>query len=426
MREGAGAGVGAGGSVGSAGPVDPRETGRPASGVEGRPAEGSSPAAEMWHQIRRGRRPDPDVLAAVAATDLAVVGSGGAQAVRDALAVSLLGAGLLEPLLGEDGVTDVAVNGDGSVWADHGHGMHQVDLDLGDAAAVRRLVVRLAGLAGRRLDETAPYVDGLLPSGVRLHAVLPPIVADGPHLTLRVPSRTTMSLADLTGRGLVPAPLAEVLRAVVHRRVAFLVSGGTGAGKTTLLGALLAEAPASERVVVVEDVRELRVDRPQLVSLEARPPNVEGAGEITLTALVRQALRMRPDRLVLGEARGPEVRELLTALNTGHDGGCGTVHANSAADVVSRFEALGALAGLDPPAVHAQLVSAVDVLIHLTRREVGGRVAREVSAIAVLTRGDHGRPEVRDALVARAGDVRPGPGWPHLRQLLDLEVEPPT
>jgi pilus assembly protein CpaF len=385
-----------------------------------------SPAVEVWDHIRRGRRPDPDVLAAVAAADLAVVGSGGAQAVRDALTVSLLGAGPLEPLLHEDGVTDVAVNGDGSVWADRGHGMRRVELDLGDATAVRRLVVRLAGLAGRRLDETAPYVDGLLPSGVRLHAVLPPIVADGPHLTLRVPSRHALSLDDLATRGMVPSALLEVLRAVVHRRVAFLVSGGTGAGKTTLLGALLAEAAATERVVVVEDVRELRVDRAQLVSLEARPPNVEGAGEITLTTLVRQALRMRPDRLVLGEARGPEVRELLTALNTGHEGGCGTVHANSAADVVARFEALGALAGLGPPAVHAQLVSALDVLVHLTRREVGGRVVREVSAVAVLTRGDEGRPNVSEALEVCSGEVRPGPGWPRLRELLDLGPEPRT
>ncbi|MEO7235874.1 MAG: TadA family conjugal transfer-associated ATPase [Lapillicoccus sp.] len=384
----------------------------------------SSPeGAPVWEQIRRGRRPDPDALAVVASNDLATVGAGGAAAVREALTVSLLGAGPLEPLLTEPGITDVAVNGDGSVWADHGGGMRRVDLDLGDAAAVRRLVIRLAGLAGRRLDETAPYVDGLLPSGVRLHAVLPPIVAGGPHLTLRIPSRSPMTLEQLVERGMVPPSLAPVLRAVVHRRVAFLVSGGTGAGKTTLLGALLAQAPASERVVVVEDVRELRVDRDQLVSLEARPPNVEGAGEITLTALVRQALRMRPDRLVLGEARGPEVRELLTALNTGHEGGCGTVHANSAADVVARFEALGALAGLDAPAVHAQLVSAVDVIVHLSRGEAAGRVRREVAGLSLLTRGGDGHPVVREALSVRGGVVRRGVGWPDLCVLLGLDEQ---
>ncbi len=374
----------------------------------------------MWDQIRQGRRPDPETLAAVAATDLALVGSGGTAALRDAMTVQLLGAGPLEPLLSESGVTDVAVNGDGSVWADRGYGMERVDLDLGGPVAVRQLVVRLAGLAGRRLDETAPYVDGLLPSGVRLHAVLPPIVAGGPHLTLRIPSRSALTLRELAARGMFPAALLPILRAVVLRRVAFVVSGGTGVGKTTLLGALLAEAPRAERIVVVEDVRELRVDRGQMVSLEARAPNVEGAGEITLTTLVRQALRMRPDRLVLGEARGPEVRELLTALNTGHEGGCDTVHANSAAEVVARFEALGALAGLGPPAVHAQLVSAVDVVIHLARQDVGGSVRREVAGLSVLTRGEDARPAVVEALLVRGGTVRRGPGWSALERLLGL------
>ena len=387
------------------------------------PAAGAPTAATptrqpMWEQIRQGRRPDPDVVAEVAGSDRATVGSGGAAALRDAMTSRLLGAGPLEPLLHEGGVTDVAVNGDGSVWVDRGGGMERVDLDLGDAASVRRLVVRLAGVAGRRLDETAPYVDGLLPSGVRLHAVLPPIVAGGPHLTLRVPARSTLTLDELVARGMFPPSWVALLTALVRRRVSFLVTGGTGAGKTTLLGALLAAASPVERIVVVEDVRELRVDRDQMVGLEARPANVEGAGEITMTTLVRQALRMRPDRLVLGEARGPEVRELLTALNTGHEGGCGTVHANSAADVVSRFEALGALAGLDPAAVHAQLVSAVDVVIHLSRREVGGEVRRHIAVVGVLSRGGDGRPTVLDALTLDDGVVSAGPGWPALRTLL--------
>jgi len=379
----------------------------------------------VWEQIRLGRQPGPDALAEVARSDVATVGSGGAAALHEAMTARLLGAGPLESLLGEEGVTDVAVNGDGSVWVDRGAGMERAEADLGDDAAVRRLVVRLAGLAGRRLDETAPYVDGLLPSGVRLHAVLPPIVAGGPHLTLRVPSRSSLTLDELAARAMFPPGWVPLLVAVVRRRVSFLVSGGTGAGKTTLLGAMLAATAAAERIVVVEDVRELRVDREQMVSLEARPANVEGAGEITLTTLVRQALRMRPDRLVLGEARGPEVRELLTALNTGHEGGCGTVHANSAADVVSRFEALGALAGLDPGAVHAQLVSAVDVVIHLGRREVDGIVRREISGLGVLVRGGDGRPMVLEALSLLGDCGRPGPGWPALRALLGWPGEQP-
>ena len=261
--------------------------------------------APAWEQIRGGRRPESQNLATVAETDVATDGLGGAAALRGSLQAQLLGAGPLEPLLELPGVTDVAVNGDGSVWVDAGAGLVRVDVDVGGPDAVRRLAVRLAGLAGRRLDETSPYVDGVLPSGVRLHAILPPLVADGPHLTLRIPARSAMTLTELEARSMFPPGWAGLLRQLVRRRVAFVVSGGTGVGKTTLLGALLGEAPAAERVIVVEDVRELSVDQPQVVRLEARPANVEGAGEVTLTTLVRQALRMRPDRLVLGRRAAP-------------------------------------------------------------------------------------------------------------------------
>jgi pilus assembly protein CpaF len=376
--------------------------------------------APAWDQIRTGRPPEPESLAMVADVDVATEGVGGAAARRGSLEAGLLGAGPLEPLLQLHGVTDVAVNGDGSVWLDTGRGLVRADVDLGSPDAVRRLAVRLAGLVGRRLDETSPFVDGVLPSGVRLHAILPPLVAGGPHLTLRVPAPTAMTLDDLQSRSMFPAGWGEVLLRLVHRRVAFVVSGGTGVGKTTLLGALLGEAAPSERVVVVEDVRELRVDQPQVVRLEARPPNVEGAGEVTLTTLVRQALRMRPDRVVLGEARGAEVRELLAALNTGHEGGCGTVHANSAADVVARFEALGALAGMTPAAVHAQLVSAVDVVVHVGRRAVDGEVQRQVETIGVVVPSRDGRPEVVAALTVDAGLGELGPGWPRLLDVLGV------
>ena len=380
--------------------------------------------APAWEQIRGGRRPEPLSLAAVADVDVAVEGLGGAAALRGSLHAQLLGAGPLEPLLERPMVTDVAVNGDGSVWVDAGAGLVRADVDVGGPDAVRRLAVRLAGLAGRRLDETSPYVDGVLPSGVRLHAILPPLVAGGPHLTLRVPARTAMTLAELDSRSMFPAGWADLLRRLVRRRVAFVVSGGTGVGKTTLLGALLGEAPPAERVIVVEDVRELRVDQPQVVRLEARPPNVEGAGEVALTTLVRQALRMRPDRLVLGEARGAEVRELLAALNTGHEGGCGTLHANSAQDVVARFEALGALAGMSPGAVHAQLVSAVDVVVHVCRRSIDGVVRRRVETVGVLVRGGDGRPQVVEALSTDRPGPGHGPGWPRLAGLLHLPTAP--
>jgi len=376
-----------------------------------------------WEQIRQGRAPDVESLGRVAGAGLATLGLTGVAMVHEGLRSRLLGAGPLEPLLADDDVTDVAVNGDGSVWVDRGRGMERVEMDLGGPEAQRQLAVRLAGLAGRRLDETAPYVDGQLPSGVRLHAILPPLVAGGPHLTLRVPARSRASLADLGGRGLFPARWQSVLRALVARRVAFVISGGTGAGKTTLLGALLAEAGADERLVVVEDVRELRVDHGHVIRLEARPANVEGAGEVTLTTLVRQALRMRPDRLIVGEVRGAEVRELLAALNTGHEGGCGTVHANAAADVVARFEALGALAALGPSAVHAQLVSAVDVVIHLRRSGSEARTTRRIESIGVLAGSSSGRPGVTEALRWDGSTEQRGPGWPRLASLLGLAVD---
>lgn len=376
-------------------------------------------AGSVWEQIRRGRPPDQRVLAEVVDADVVTLGSAGVSATRRALEARMLGAGPLEPLLQDERVTDVAVNGDGSVWVDRGDGMQQVDVDVGGPEVQRQLAVRLAGLAGRRLDETAPYVDGQLPSGVRLHAVLPPLVAGGPHLTLRVPARSQPSLEGLGRLGMFPAAWAPVLRAIIENRVAFVISGGTGVGKTTLLAALLGTAPARQRLVIVEDVRELRVDHAHVVRLEARPANVEGHGEVTMTTLVRQALRMRPDRLIVGEVRGAEVRELLTALNTGHEGGCGTLHANAAPDVVARFEALGALAGLDPTAVHTQLASAVCLVLHPRRDVVAGGPRRVIESIGVVRRSRAGPPEIVTALSQRGGRTERGPATADLRQLLD-------
>lgn len=371
----------------------------------------------VWAQIRAGRAPTPGLVAEVLDGEAVVLGETGALRARTALAAEVLGAGPLEPLLSDPQVTDVLVNAGAGVWVDRGDGLTRTDCEVGDEAAVRRLAVRLAGIAGRRLDDTCPYVDGLLPGGVRLHAVLPPIAVEGSHISLRVPRQVAPSLVELGRWGMFGAGCLEVLEALVRRRCSFVVSGGTGSGKTTLLGALLGEVAVGERLVIVEDVRELVIAHPHVVRLQARAANVEGRGEIGLTALVRQSLRMRPDRLVVGEVRGAEVREMLAALNTGHEGGCGTLHANTAADVVARFEALGALAGLAPPAVHAQLLSAVQVVVHL-RRQCGRRV---VDTVAVLARGAHGGPEVRSALMTGAdGATVAGPSWPVLAGLLEL------
>jgi pilus assembly protein CpaF len=244
---------------------------------------------------------------------------------------------------------------------------------------VRRLAQRLAAVGGRRLDDASPHVDLRLVDGTRFHAVLAPLARPGTLISLRVPRPRGFTLAELGEAGFLTTDAAEVLRAVVSSRAAFLVSGGTGTGKTSVLSALLSLVDPGERVVLVEDASELRPDHPHVLGLESRPPNIEGAGEIDLRALVRQALRMRPDRLVVGEVRGGEVVELLAALNTGHEGGCGTLHANSALDVPARVEALALAAGLGRAAAHSQFASAVDVVLHLARGADGGRRLRQVA-----------------------------------------------
>ena len=280
--------------------------------------------------------------------------------------------------------------------------------------------MRLAGVAGGRGCDTGPCVGWVRPGGVRFHAVLPPIAVDGSRISLRVPRRVAPSLEEMGRWGTFSTGWLRVLEALVRRRCSFVVSGGTGSGKTTLLGAMLGEVDVRERLVIVEDVRELVIAHPHVVRLQARPANVEGRGEIGLTSLVRQSLRMRPDRIVVGEVRGAEVREMLAALNTGHEGGCSTLHANTSTDIVARFEALGALAGLSPSAVHAQLLSAVQVVVHVRRSSAG----RFVEAVAVLARGADGRPEVRPALTRAAGArTVVGTGWPALALLLGIDPD---
>ncbi|SDN50731.1 TadA family conjugal transfer-associated ATPase [Geodermatophilus sp. DSM 45219] len=301
------------------------------------------------------------------------------RAVRDAVD-ELAGAGPLEPLLREPGVSDVLVNGPDQVWVDRGGGLERTLVRFPDEDAVRRLAVRLAAAAGRRLDDAAPWVDAGLPDGTRLHAVLPPVSGGGTCLSLRVLRRASLSFADLAARGALPGGSGELLGELVAARLAFLVTGGTGSGKTTLLSALLGLVPARERLVLCEDAPELVPAHPHVVALATRPPNVEGVGEVTLRDLVRQALRMRPDRLVVGEVRGAEVTDLLTALNTGHDGGCGTLHANRPAEVPARLEALGVAAGLDRLAVHSQAAAALSAVVHL-RRTPSGRRVEEVGVV---------------------------------------------
>jgi len=295
----------------------------------------------------------------------------------------------------------VLVNGPDRVYLDRGRGLELTGVRLPDDESVRRLAQRLASSGGRRLDDATPYVDLRLPDGSRFHAVLAPVSRPGTVLSLRVPRARVFSLSELVTVGAVPDDGAWLLRRIVECRLAFLVSGGTGSGKTTLLNALLSLVDHNERLVLVEDSSELRPEHPHVVGLEARPPNLEGAGEITLRTLVRQALRMRPDRLVVGEVRGAEVSDLLAAMNTGHEGGCATIHANSAVDVPSRIEGLALAAGMPLAAVHSQLVSALDVVIHVGRGAGGRRAVREIG----MLRPDDGVAAVVPAVTFADGEL---------------------
>ena len=280
----------------------------------------------------------------------------------------------LRAVLADPSVTDVLINSDSGVFVDRGRGPERDRSWRFDENEVRALAVAVVAAGGRHIDEAHPCVDVRLP-GIRAHAVLPPVSTIGTLLSLRVASRSRPRLDDLAQRGMFghdPRMLAW-LRALVDGRMNVLITGGTGTGKTTLLAALLSEVGPRERIVTVEDVAELSPAHPHHVALEARQPNLEGAGGISLARLVREALRMRPDRLVVGECRGEEVREMLAALNTGHDGGAGTLHASGLLDVPARLEALGALAGLDDRALARQVVSAIGAVVHLGRSDDGER-----------------------------------------------------
>jgi pilus assembly protein CpaF len=370
---------------------------------------------DVIRSIRSGSPPTARGIAELAQGHTATLGSEGRTAAVSALTDRLVGLGPLAALAQDTTVTDVLVNGDGTVWVDRGEGVVKSGLRL-PSGDLRPLAVRLAGLAGRRLDDAQPWVDGVLPGGVRLHALLPPLADGGPHLSLRFARHRPRGVDTLVRLGAASAGMAVVLRALVEARVSLLVSGGTGAGKTTVLAAMLAECGPQERVVVVEDVRELDPWHPHVVRLQGRSPNVEGRGGVSLVDLVRQALRMRPDRLVVGEVRGAEVREMLCALNTGHDGGMSTLHANGPQEVPGRVEALAALAGMPRPAVHAQLRGSLQAVVHVARE--GG--VRRVDRVGVFAPdpGEAGAQRVVVALVDGPGGLLPGPGLDHLLTLV--------
>lgn len=298
----------------------------------------------------------------------------------------LAGLGPVEALLRDPGVTDVMVNGPGEVWVERDGRLQQEHVRFSGPTELLEAVGRIIGPLGLRLDRARPYVDARLPDGSRLHAVLPPAAPDGPVVTLRRFAQVRLGWGELMDAGALTAEAVEILRDAVRQRRAVVCCGRTGSGKTTLLGLLLSEVAPTERVVLIEEAAELQPKVAHLVRLEACPPNVEGAGEVTLRDLVRQSLRMRPDRIVVGETRGHEVVDVLQALSTGHDGCMTTVHARSAADALLRLEGMALLAGLPLEAVRAQLASTMDVIVALDRTADGQRVVSHIAEV-VAQRG---------------------------------------
>ncbi len=378
-------------------------------------------SADLLDRVRhtlagQGSEPTPAQVAAAVRAEGRLLGDEAVLDLVDTLLRDTLGAGPLDALLREPDVTDVVVNGPDAVFVDRGEGLEPTPVGFADEHDIRRLAQRLAAAGGRRLDDASPFVDVRLNDGTRFHAVLHPTARPGTVMSLRIPARRAFTIDQLQACGTLTATGAALLRDLVRARLAFLVTGGTGGGKTTLLAALLGAVGPGERLVIVEDASELRPDHPHVVGLEGRPANIEGAGAITVRDLVRQALRMRPDRLIVGEVRGAEVTDLLAALNTGHEGGCGTLHANSASDVPARMEALGVAAGMSRDALHSQLGSAIQVVVHIVRPARGPRLVREV---AVLEPDARGLVAARPAMTFGAGgEAITGPGRASLERLL--------
>jgi pilus assembly protein CpaF len=326
------------------------------------------------------------------------------EALRERVVLLATGLGPLEPLLADPAVDEVMVNGPGSVYVERGGKLQRAGVEFAGEAELMHAIERVLAPLGRRVDEAAPLCDARLADGSRVNVVIPPLSLSGPCLTIRRFRREGFSLRDLVARGTMPVAVAELLAVCVAARASILVSGGTGSGKTTTLNALSGAIPGEERIVTIEDAAELRLRQRHVVRLEARPPNLEGRGEVTIRQLVRNALRMRPDRIVVGEVRGSECLDMLQALNTGHDGSLTTVHANSPADALRRVETLALMAGVGLPhaAVREQAASAIDLVVHQVRLADGSRAVDAVVEVMPA----NGSSEVKE-LYRRGGRVAP-------------------
>jgi pilus assembly protein CpaF len=325
-------------------------------------------------------------------------------ALRERVVLLATGLGPLEPLLADPTVDEVMVNGPDSIYVERGGRLERAGVEFAGEAELLHAIERVLAPLGRRVDEAAPLCDARLADGSRVNVVIPPLSLSGPCLTIRRFRREGFSLRELVARGTLPPPVAELLAVCVAARASILVSGGTGSGKTTTLNALSGAIPGEERIVTIEDAAELRLRQRHVVRLEARPANLEGRGEVTIRRLVRNALRMRPDRIVVGEVRGAEALDMLQALNTGHDGSLTTVHANSPEDALRRVETLALMAGVGLPhtAVREQVAGAIDLVVHQARLPDGSRA---VESVTQVTREGAG-PSVHE-LYRRGGRLLP-------------------
>ena len=296
---------------------------------------------------------------------------------------SVLGLGPLEPFVRDPEVTEIMVNGWDSIYVERAGKLYWTGAKFHDDSQLRRTIDKIVGKVGRRIDESSPYCDARLPDGSRVNAIIPPLAVDGPALTVRKFSADPYQAEDLISFGTLTRQTVDLLDACVRGRLNMLVSGGTGAGKTTTLNVLSSFLPDDERIITIEDAAELRLQQPHIVRLEYRPPNIEGKGEVTIRDLVRNALRMRPDRIVVGEVRGGEALDMMQAMNTGHDGSISTIHCNSPRDALARLETMAMMSGMDlgVRAIREQIASAVDVIVHQTRMKDGSRRITHVTEL---------------------------------------------
>ena len=328
---------------------------------------------------------------------------------------------VLAPLLRLPGITDILVNST-RVWVDCGQGVEPIDDGFSSEEEVRALAITMAAICGKRLDDAVPIVDGILPMGVRVHAVIPPLSGEGTIISLRIPARGGLTLEQMRKGASIDDTTQQILSRMLEVRCNVLISGATGSGKTTLLSALLSSISVNERLICIEEMSELHPAHPHVVHLQARQANTQGRGEVSLSELVRAAMRMRPDRIILGECRGGEVRDIMSALNTGHRGSFATIHANTPAEVPARLSALGALVGMSAEATHVQARAAFDLVVHM-ERSVGsyGNTGRRVAQIGVFGL-ERGELTCSCAYrIDRRGRGSTGPAWEELRRVLSRD-----